>query len=688
MPYQTLTPIGGVCKVDSVYSNTLKQAYTSVGPGVGRYTDMLGARFVAGKAEKKGGYIQWLTQALSGVCRGIKDWRDFSQNLYCGFGTNTKLYVYSNSITTLLNITPLRAINTGVLTNPITTNGTTTVSIAHTSHGLVSGDYVQLTAASAVNGVTVANTYFVTVTDSNNYTITVSTAASGSTSGAGGSTSYTYYRVTLSSSPFATTSGSPIVTVTHASHNALIGDTVIISGASAVGGLTLSGSYVILSTTTNTYTIMASSNAGSTTTGGGTPNVQYEINIGFTSNGSGSGYGVGTYGNGTYGTAQASSAYITNARIWSLDNYGQQLLASPYNGTIYIWDPTTYASNNGRAYPMYNAPSSGVLAMFVTPERFVFALGNSSSALQISWPDQNNYNNWTPLPTNTSNARTLQIGSFLVGGVAVRDGTSLVLTNNCCYSFNYSGDSFIYDSTASGRNSGLIAPLAISTFGGNAYWMGPNEFWIWNGTVNPLPSDDIRDYVFGNLTNSQATKCFSVTNVAKKEVTFYYPGFGNTEISNSVTYHVDQQIWSIDTKTRTSQVDATLFSHPISTDAYGNVYQEEYGNDANGAPLDSYVVFSPTSISKGDRHCDIMGFLPDFERQTGACTLSILTQSYPEDPQTVAGTYTLGASDSTPLIDTRIGSTLVGYKIESNVLGGDYRLGLCQADVNVAGARR
>jgi hypothetical protein len=688
MPYQPLTPIGGICKVDSIYANTVKQGYTEAGPGVGRYTDMLAARFIAGRPEKKGGWTPLTSSTMSGICRGMKDWRDFNQNLYCGFGTNTKLYVYSKSITTLLNITPLRFLVTGTLTNPLTTNSTTTVSVAHTAHGLVSGDYVQLTSGTILNNITLANTYFVTVTDANNYTVTVPTAATGSTSGGGGTVSYIYYRTVLSSNPFTTVSGSPIVTVSHTSHGALSGDTVIITGGSAVGGLTLSGSYVILSTTTNTYTIMASSNASSSSTGGGTPNVQYEINIGYSSNGYGTGYGIGTYGSGTYGNNQVSNAYIVNARTWCLDNYGQQLLSNPYNGTIYIWDPTTYTSNNGRAYPMYGAPASGVLSMFVTPERFVFALGGVSNGLVVSWPDQSNYNNWTASITNTANSRTLQIGSYLVGGISARDGTSLVCTNVCAYAFNYSGDAFVYDSTATGRNSGLIGPLAICAFGGNVYWMGPNEFWQWNGTVNPIPSDDIRDYVYTNLNKSQSTKCFAVTNVSKKEVTFYYPVIGSDEITNSVTYHVDQGIWSIDTKSRTSQVDAVLFQYPISADASGNIWQEEYGTDANGSALDSYVVFSPTSISKGDRRCDIMGFMPDFERQTGACSVSILTQTYPEDPQTVVGPYNLGASDTTPLIDLRIGATLVGYKIESNTVGGDYRIGLCQADVNVAGARR
>jgi hypothetical protein len=687
MSYQQLMPLPGVCKVDSAYSNSIKGGYTQEGLSIGRITDMLGSRFVAGRAEKKGGYTPLITSLLTGVCRGSKDWRDFSQNLYCAFGTNTNLFVYLNSTTSLLDITPLRSVKIGTLTNPVTTNGTTTVSIAHTAHGLVTGDYVQLTAASAVDGVLVANTYFITRTDANNYTITVPTAATGSTSGAGGSTAYVYYRVVLASSPFATTNGSSIVVVTHSAHGALIGDTVIFTGATAINNITLNGAYIITSTTTNTYTVVATTVANASSSGGGTPNVQYEISIGNVDAGFGMGYGVGTYGSGGYGQAQASSSLVVNPRIWSIDSYGQQLLAAPYGGTIYIWDPSTYANNNGRAYPMYGAPTS-ISAMFVTPERFVFALGTSANYMIVQWPDQNNYNTWTSLPTNTANSRTLQIGSYIVGGGAARDGSSLVITNNCAYLFNYSGDTYIYDSTAVGRNSGLIGPLAIVAYGGNLYWMSHDEFWTWNGAVTPLPSDDIRDYVFKNLNVQQGFKFFAYADPHFKEITFYYVANGSNEISNSVTYHIDQQCWSIDTKSRTSFLDNQLFQYPISTDASGNIWNEEYGSNANGSALDSYIVFNPVAISKGDRRMDIMGFLPDFERQTGTCVLSLLTQDYPDDPQTVSSTYNLLASDQAPLIDVRDSTTFLGFKIESNVVSGDWRLGLCQADIQLAGARR
>ena len=682
MPYVPLTPLPGVCRSLSAYATSIQSAYANGKMAAGRFTDMLNARFVAGSPEKIGGWALNISTALTGVCRGMKDFRDFSQNLYCAFGTHLKLQILSNG--SLIDATPYRTILTGTLTNPLTTNATTTVSVAHIAHGLVTGDYVQLTAASVVDNVTVANTYYITKTDANNYTITVPTAATGSTSGSGGTVSYVYYRVTLTN-PFATTSGSNVIVVTHAAHGAIVGDYVNIAGATAYQGLTLSGEYVIQSTTTNTYTITVSGNASGTgAAGGGTPNFVYDINVGNISTGGLFGYGIGVY-SGAYGYSQspATSSYTLNARVWSLDNYGQQLLACPSGGQIYVWDPVI----QGRAAPLYGSPT-GMQAMFVTAERFVFGLGATGNLLQVNWPDQTTYTAWAAGPTNTANSRTLQIGSYIVGGVSARDGCSLVVTNNCAYAFNYSGNQYVYDSTASGRNSGLVGPLAICAYASNAYWFGPNELWTWNGTVTPLPTDDIRDYVYQNINKQQFQKCFVVPNTTKKEIIFYYCSANSSEIDSSVTFHTDQQCFSINKKSRTSQIDAQLFSYPISADASGNIWNEEFGNDANGAAMDSYVVLNPMMLSKGDKNLDLMGFMPDFERLTGSALLTINTQNYPDDPLTSLGPYTLTADDSVPLNDLRIGTKMVGYKIESNVIGGDWRLGLPEADIYVAGARR
>lgn len=683
MAYQALSYLPGVCKVDSAYANSIKSAYVGGRGAMGRVTDMNKARFIAGFPEKIGGRTLFYANALTGTPRGLLAWRDNNLNTYLAIGTTAKLYIYTAN--TITNVTPLRQVLSGNLTNPLTTNATSVISVSHTAHGLQQGDYFQMTAASAIDGVLVAGTYFVkTVTDANNYTFDSGVTASGSTMGGGGVVAYIYYRITTANS-LTTTSGSPSVKVTQSSHGASVGDTVIVSNATAVGGITPNGSFTVVSVIdANNYTYNFTSNATSSAGpgGGSAVNFQYEIPLGNASGTNQFGWGSGPYGLGAYGMG-STSGFLFGARTWSLDHYGQQLLAAPFGGTIYVWDPII----QGRAYPLYGAPTE-VNAMFITPERYVFALGNQSNEMQVQWPDQNNYNNWVPAVSNTAEIRTMQNGNYLVGGCAVRDGLSLVFSNTAAFTFNYSGDTFVYDSATVGINTGLTGPLAVCVVGGIAYWFGYSELWMWNGSVAPLGTDDIRDYIFRNINISQASKFWVASNIAKKEVWFGYCSASSQEIDSYVIFHIDQGCFSIGTWNISCMIDQGLYPNPICGDTNGFIYNQESGTDDNGTAIDSWLTFNPMTISRGDKQMDVFGFLPDFERQTGNVAMSPLSQNYPEDTPTVNGPFTLSPNDASPLIDLRIGARMMGYKVESNVLGGDFRLGLCQADVAPAGQRR
>lgn len=662
----------GVCKVNSPVASASK----------GRFTDMDGARFVAGYPEKIGGWNYTSTNSLTGVPRGLKDWRDLSANVYLGIGTHEKLYCFYQGTST--DITPFRAIQTGTLTNAfITTNNSSTVTVSQSAHKLQTGDYVRLVAGTSVGGITPAGIFNpITVTNTNAYTFVNPSSATAAGTG-GGNIAYTYYRITLSS-PFATTTASPLVTVNHTAHGAIQGDFVEINGASAVAGITLSGEYPITTIVdANNYKVTASGNANATTSGGGTPNFQYDVSIGTADSATNFGYGNGGYGNGGYG--QSTIGTTMPPRVWALSPYGQQLIASYYGGTIYIWDPTI----GGRAYPLYGAPST-VLWTFVTPERFLFALGINGQLMELAWPDQSDYTNWISLPTNTANSgRSLQNGSYQVAGIAVRDGVSMVFTNTAAYTFTYSGDNNVYASQIASDGCGLVGPLAVNVVSGTAYWMGISELWMWNGVVQPMGSDDIRDYVFQNINLSQSYKFVCAINIAKKEVWFFYVSASGTEIDSYVIHHIDQACWSVGTVLkRTSWIDRGLFPNPIATDASGYIYNQESGNDNVTTAMNSYVKYSPVSIGNGQFNQDVTGFTPDFERQTGNVSLSVLTQQYPQDMATVYGPYTIADNDTTPIIDLRAGGKLVGYELISNTVGGDWRIGLPSIEIQQAGARR
>lgn len=692
MTYSPLTYPPGVCLVDSQFAASQQISNSKDGGVRGRITNMEGSRFVAGFPEKlKGWNYAYSTTggtsgvALNGVPRGLKDWRDNSSNVYLGIGTHEKLYVFFNGSAT--EITPLRAIQTGTLTNAfVTTSNSAVVTVLQGTHGQQTGDYIQLVAAGTVGGISPQGVFNpITSLGTNSYSFVNSSVATSAGTG-GGTIAYTYYRTTLTN-PFTTTSNSTTVKVTQGTNGASAGDFVTISGGTSVGGITLSGEYQIQSIIDiNDYTITALSTATAGVTGGGTPNFQYNVPTGNQNAMTSYGYGDGGYGEGGYG--ESTIGTTLPPRVWALSPYGAQLLCSYYGGTLYIYDPTI-TGGNGRAYPMYGAPAT-LLWSFVTAERFVFALGINGILMEMAWPDQSNYNTWISTPTNTANSGlTLQAGSYLIAGLPVATGVSMVFTNRAAYTFTYSGDNFVYDNQIAADGAGLIGPLACNTIGGIAFWMGNSEFWTWNGTVAPMGSDDIRDYVFQNINLAQSFKFVCATNISKKEVWFFYVSSAASEIDSYVIYHLDQSCWSKGTVLqRTSWIDRGLFPTPIATDANGYIYNQESGTDAAGQALNSYIEYSPVSIAEGEMNQDVFSFIPDFERNSGNISLTVLSSSYPQDTPTVNGPYTIGQSDANPRIDLRIGAKLIGYEITSDQIGGDWRMGVHVVESQPAGARR
>lgn len=682
--------VPGICKSISEYASGKPQSYQGGRSAQGRYTDGDHTRFVAGFPEKIGGWSRFPDiAAMTGVPRVERTWRGAAGTPYLGIGTDSHLYQFDGS--TLTDISPLRTISVGTLgANPLTTtNGSATVAVADSTQKLADGDWVKLTGATVFNNVTILGWYRITGRSGTGYNVTASTVASASSAGGGAAVLFSYPRVTLGAAPFATTSGSATVTVTHALHGAQNGDWVTISGAAAVAGLTLSGEYQIANVATNTYTVTASGTASSTTTGGGSAvSVIYVITVNTFTTSSPVAFGTGVFGTGTFG--YGTFAISTGYGGWTLDRYGSLLLAAPIRGTIYVYDPAL----GGRAHELLNAPTS-VLAMFVTPERFVVALGTSSSSLTMAWADQNDFTVWTSTPTNTAlTGRTKQGGTAFVAGAGVRGGVSLSLTDRAAFQMNYTGGNFIYDTPEVTDNAGCVSPWAIAVLGESAFWMSDSEFWTWDGAVRSLPSDDIRDYVFKNINKLYSKKCWTGVNRAKKEVWFSYPSGSSTEIDRYVIYHIDQQCWSIGSWTglsgsgaRSAWCDADLFPFPVGADVNGYLYQHEFGTDDNGVALNAYINLAPADVSNGDMNMDVFGFIPDFTRRVGDLTLTVTTRNYPQDAMSADYAYTIEDGASTPELDFRADGKMVGFNITSNAVNGDFRFGTPRVIAQASGAR-
>lgn len=682
-----IAPPPGICLSASPYAVGKDLAYVSTGSGSfrqgqGRWASGSNVEFVAGFPQKIAGWAQATSVPTTGTPRAICVWRDNSGNARTGIGTDTHLYsMLSGALT---DITPLRTISSGTLTNAITTTANNPlVAIADSSQKLQNGDWVFLSAASAVGGITLNGWYQVSSRTGTGYEIIVPVAPSGSASGGGGTLTYQYPRVTLTN-PFSTVSGSETVTVAHASHGALAGNFVDYSGASSVGGLTLNGEYQIASIVdSGHYTITAASAAGSTAgPGGGSVSVTYDIQVQQNTSSTPAGYGTGPYGAGAFGVGLVSVPVLTNG--WTLAAYGNQLLAAPIGGTIYVFNPVY----GGRAYPLLNAPVS-LNAMFVTPERFVVALGINGTLMQLAWCDQNDYTQWTtdvPAINTANTGRTLVGGSYLVGGIGIRDGVSLIFSDRCVFQMNYTGDNEVYSTPQIGDQCGLVDPTAVCVEGGVAYWFSDQDFWTWNGGVSALPSDDVRAYVFdGGINRQYFSRCTTVLNRAKRQVRFYYPSVSATENDSGMIYHYDQQCFSPLSFGRSCGADAELLATPLGADTSNLIYYEETGTDANGSALPCSLGLGETDLSNGDKNAGIMGFIPDFDYLAGTINLQVFSYYY-SPPLTVIGPPN-AISVSGTRIDLRQDGKAYSFQFQASQTGMDFRLGVCRIDVQPSGAR-
>jgi hypothetical protein len=489
---------------------------------------------------------------------------------------------------------------------------------------------------------------------------------------------------TLGNNPFSTTQNSPVVAVNHSNHGAIQNDFVTYAGATAVAGLTLNGQFQITSfIDNNNYQIIASSSANATTTGGGNAvTFSYQINTGSASGVIGLGWGAGTWGQSTWGTPRTSGGVALDPRIWFLSNYGADLLSLPAGGGLYLWDQPTQA----QAVVVANAPTSA-RAMFVTPERFVFLLG-TTTPMTVQWPDQNDITNWTPAANNTANIRTLQNGSKLIAGTALTDFVSLVWSDTSLYVFQYSGSDFVYDDIGAGKACGLIGPLAQCVADNVAYWMSGHDFHLYNGNVGPIQNaEDVRAFVFNDLDPAKALLSWAVYEQATRQIRWHYCSAGSVNPNKYVDVSLIDYSWTVGTIDRTAgAVFRPNDGEPVMVDSSGLVYLHGNGLDANGSAINSFVKFGLYALGEGEQNVDVFGFVPDTERQTGPVTIEMYSLDRPNSStQLDSATLTFNVGDDGE--DVRMQARHFSFTLRSNVLGGDFRLGIPAVHIEPAGER-
>jgi hypothetical protein len=386
------------------------------------------------------------------------------------------------------------------------------------------------------------------------------------------------------------------------------------------------------------------------------------------------GYGYGTYGSLAYGTARPDTGTITPATTWSMDTWGEYLVAcSNADGKLYEWQlgfttPTLAAA-------ITNAPVNNK-ALLVTQERILFALGAGGNPRKVQWCDQENNTLWTPAGDNLAGDYELATAGTLIAGKRVK-GVNLLFTDVDVHTAQYVGAPFVYGFEKAGSGCGLISAQAVAAIDTAAIWMSKAGFWIYDGYVKPLPSD-VSDYVFDNLNFNQASKVYAVHNSKYGEIWWYYPSSGSTENDSYVTFNYRENHWNIGLLARTAGADSGVFANPLMVSTDGFVYEHEVGFAYDSASL--YAESGPVQLGNGDNIMSVRQVVPD-EQTLGEAVVSFKTRNYPTGTQSTFGPYTAANPTS-----VRFSGRQVNVKVTGDTLA-DWRIGVMRLEAVPSGKR-
>jgi len=511
---------------------------------------------------------------------------------------------------------------------------------------------------------------------------------------------------------FAATNGSSTITATDDAHGAVVGDFVTIAGAVSLGGLITAGVLnqehqitSVPSLNTFTFTATATANASDSGNGGSGADAVYQINVGLDTFVQGTGWGAGPWSAGTFGSVSSLSS-VNQLRLWSHDNFGEDLIINPRAGGIFKWTESSGTSTRAVLISGISGanlvPTVGLQVITSEVDRHLIVLGADPiegearsgviDPMLVAFSDQENELDFEPRNTNTAGSLRLSSGSQIIGAVKSRQEI-IIFTDSAVYSMQFIGPPFTFGINLINENTGLVGPNAAVTAPNGIYFMSYDSFYFYNSTVQQLPCT-VLDYVFSDINKDQAYKITAFTNNKHSEVGWYYPSSSSLEIDRYVIYNYQEKVWYYGQLSRTAWLDSGVQNYPQAVND-GYLYQHEIGFNDDGAEMTNvFIESSDFDIGDGEQFSFISRVIPDIkflDSDTGSnINLLTKTRNFPGDTLTTAATSNITSTTQQNFIRARGRQAVI--RISSNDgddgnVGVGWRLGSTRYDIRSDGRR-
>lgn len=533
--------------------------------------------------------------------------------------------------------------------------------------------------------------------------VTVSPSGFSTSSGLG-SVSVNINAATVSGAviTFTSTHNSTTVTINDTGHGALEGDFVTFTSCelpsqlSSLATLLVKEHEIISVVNSDSYTITLSANAGFTLTDSGLIEAEYQLNRGSTTQLFGDGWGAGTWGADGWGEASSEPiSTTTGLRIYTQDNFGENLILCPRNGELFFWRENDGVST--RAFKISDFSTSVPLQnrqVMVTSDRHVLVFGTTPQGsteldrLLIRFSDQENAFDWEATATNTAGDLRVENGSTIIQAVKTRREI-IVLTDSSVHSMQFIGPPFTFGINQISTNTTAISPMGAVAVEDAVFWMGKNRFYVYEGRVQPIPCT-VRDHVFNDLNEDAFEKIVAGVNSEFGEVFWFYPSASATENDKYVVYNYEQKIWYVGAFGRSAWVDKGIYEYPMASVAT-LIYNHEKTNDDDGTAMTSFIESSPIDIGDGDDFVFVQRLIPDISfnnSETNAINQAVFTIKGERFPGTgYVTSKAVNVEDNSTQNYVRVRGRAFGVRIESSNALMNWRLGSPRIELRADGKR-